>query len=283
LLRRGAAVTARVRHAPVTLGSPRFRHIQSPSLDVVEAWFPPHSRLDTHTHARAVFGIMLDGQFRTQILGRDVEYLASGAWTEPTEERHSNLAGNRGAHVVVVQPNAADVELADECRHLLGEVVYVQSAELRADAARLATECAVQDDLSPLVAEGSALAMLARAARLYRSRLHCEREPRFLTLAVEYLHAHHLDRIDLGALARGVGVHPSRLAHEFRARLGVSPGEYVRCLRLEWAARELGAGEVSVAEVALRAGFYDQSHFSRMFRRHYGIPPAAWRRSRREH
>ena len=125
--------------------------------------------------------------------------------------------------------------------------------------------------------------MLARAARLYRSRLHCEREPRFLTLAVEYLHAHQLDRIDLGALARGVGVHPSRLAHEFRARLGVSPGEYVRRLRLEWAARELGAGEASVAEVALHAGFYDQSHFSRMFCRHYGIPPAAWRRSRREH
>ena len=276
----GAAMTARGRHAPVTLGSPRFRHIHAPSIDVVAAWFPPHGQLESHTHARAVFGVMLDGDFRTRILRRDVNYLASGAWTEPAEERHANAAGDRGAHVVVLQPSVSDTELAHECRRLLDEVVYLQSAELRADAARLAAECAVQDDLSPLVAEGSALAMLARAARLYRSRLHRDHAPRWLTTAVDYLHAHHRERIDLGGLARSVGVHPSRLAHEFRARLGASPGEYVRRLRLEWAAAQLSDGESSVAEVALRAGFYDQSHFSRMFRRHFGIAPAAWRRSR---
>ena len=273
-------MTTRERHALVTMGSPRFRHIHAPSVDVVAAWFPPHSELDAHTHARAVFGVMLDGEFRTRILGRDVDYRASGAWTEPAEERHANLAGERGAHVLVVQPSASDAELADQCRRLLDEVVYLQSAELRADATRLASECAMQDDLSPLVAEGSALAMLARAARLYRSRLHRDHAPRWLTSAIDYLHAHHLERIDLGALARDIGVHPSRLAHEFRTRLGTSPGEYVRRLRLEWAAQQLRDGESSVAEVALRAGFYDQSHFSRMFRRHYGIAPAAWRRSR---
>jgi AraC family transcriptional regulator len=262
------------------MGSPRFRHIHAPSIDVVAAWFPAHSQLDAHTHARAVFGVMLDGEFRTRILGREVDYQSSGAWTEPAEERHANSAGERGAQVLVVQPSASDAELADQCRRLLDEVVYLQSAELRADATRLASECAMQDDLSPLVAEGSALAMLARAARLYRSRLHRDHAPRWLTAAIDYLHAHHLERIDLGQLARDVGVHPSRLAHEFRTRLGVSPGEYVRRLRLEWAAQRLGDGESSVAEVALQAGFYDQSHFSRMFRRHYGIAPAAWRRSR---
>src|SRR5215207_6574837 len=138
----GASMMARGRHAPVTLGSPRFRHIHAPSIDVVAAWFPPHGQLESHTHARAVFGVMLDGDFRTRILSRDVNYLASGAWTEPAEERHANAAGDRGAHVVVLQPSVSDTELAHECRRLLDEVVYLQSAELRADAARLAGECA---------------------------------------------------------------------------------------------------------------------------------------------
>jgi AraC family transcriptional regulator len=273
-------MNAKARHALVTMGSPRFSHIHAPTIDVTAAWFPPHSRLDTHTHARAVFGVMLDGSFRTRILGRDVDYLASGAWTEPAEERHANAAGDDGAHVLVVQPAHGAAELAAECRRLLDDVVYVQSEELRMDAARLAHECTTQDDLTPLVAEGAALAMLARAARLYRSRLHHRRDPRWLTLAVDYLQAHRLERINLGDLARSVGIHPTRLAHEFRSRFSVSPGEYVRRLRLEWAAGQLETGDATVAEVALRAGFYDQSHFSRMFRRHFGVAPAAWRRAR---
>jgi AraC family transcriptional regulator len=271
------------RHTLVTMGSPSFRRVHAPTVEVVSAWFPPHARLASHTHAQAVFGIMLEGSFSTRILGRDVDYRAAGVWTEPAEERHANTAGHAGAHVIVVQPAANAPDLAHDCRRLLDEVVYLQSTELLGDASRLEAECAVQDDLSGLVVEGTALAMLARGARLYRSSRHHSREPRWLSQAVEYLREHRLDRISLSNVATSVGVHPTRLAHEFRARLGLSPGEYVRRLRLEWAAQRLTDDDASIAEVALHAGFYDQSHFSRMFRRHFGIAPAAWRRSRLEH
>jgi AraC family transcriptional regulator len=273
-------MTARSRHALVTMGSPSFRHLRAPSVDIVSAWFPPNARLDSHTHASAVFGVMLQGSFSTRILGRDVEYLSSGAWTEPAEERHANVAGRRGANVLIVQPGAESGDLTDAHRVLLDEVVYLQSSDLLADAARLEAECALQDDLSGLVVEGTALAMLARAARLYRLTNHQRRSPAWLLTAIEYLHAHRLDRIKLGDVARSVGVHPSRLAHEFRARYGQTPGEYVRRLRLEWAAEQLRHEDANLADVAIRAGFYDQSHFSRMFRRLFGVAPATWRRSR---
>ena len=273
-------MSMKTRHTLVTMGSPSFRRVHAPSIDVVSAWFPPNARLDAHTHAQAVFGIMLDGSFRTTILGRDVDYLPAGAWTEPAEERHANVAGNAGAHVIVVQPSSAADDVSFECRRLLDEVVSLRSADLLADATRLEAECAAPDDLSPLVVEGTALAMLARAARLHRALRNHEREPRWLGQAIEYLRAHRLERIRLSDVARDVGVHPSRLAHEFRARVGTSPGEYVRRLRLEWAAQRLADDDTPIAEVALRAGFYDQSHFSRLFRRHFGITPAAWRRAR---
>jgi AraC family transcriptional regulator len=273
-------MSARNRHALVTMGSPSFRHVHAPSVDVISAWFPANARLDLHTHARAVFGVMLEGSFCTHILNRDVEYLSAGAWTEPAEERHANVAGRRGANVLIVQPGAESGDLPETHRALLDEIVYLQSSELLADAARLEAECTVQDDLSGLVVEGTALAMLARAARLYRLTKHHGRAPAWLFAAIEYLHAHRLDRIKLGDVARGVGVHPSRLAHEFRARYGQSPGEYVRRLRLEWAAEQLRREDANLADVAIRAGFYDQSHFSRMFRRLFGVAPAAWRRGR---
>ena len=276
----GVSMTSKNRNELVTMGSPSFQRVQAPTVEVVSAWFPPHARLALHTHAQAVFGVMLDGAFATRIAGRDVTYGTAGVWTEPAEERHANTAGRAGAHVIVVQPTANAGELAHDCRRLLDEVVYLQSTELVADASRLDAECVVQDDLSALVVEGTALAMLARGARLYRSTCHHSREPRWLLDAVEYLRAHRLDRVSMTGVAASVGVHPTRLAHEFRSRLGVSPGEYVRRLRLEWAAQRLTDEDASIAEVALRAGFYDQSHFSRMFRRHFGIAPAAWRKAR---
>jgi AraC family transcriptional regulator len=273
-------MNARSRHALVTMGSPSFRHLRAPTVEIISAWFPPNARLDSHTHARAVFGVMLEGSFSTRILHHDVEYLPAGAWTEPAEERHANVAGSRGANVLIVQPGAEAGDLPDAHRALLDEVVYLQSSDLLADASRLEAECVLRDDLSELVVEGTALAMLARATRLYRLTKHHRRAPAWLLAAIDYLHAHRLDRIKLGDVARSVGVHPSRLAHEFRARYGQSPGDYVRRLRLEWAAEQLRRDETSLADVAIRAGFYDQSHFSRMFRRHFGVAPATWRRSR---
>ena len=58
-------------------------------------------------------------------------------------------------------------------------------------------------------------------------------------------------------------------------------GTYVRRLRLNWAAAELARSDASLAQTALAAGFADQSHFTRAFRRYTGFTPSAYRRTRR--
>jgi len=54
-----------------------------------------------------------------------------------------------------------------------------------------------------------------------------------------------------------------------------------RRLRIEWAAHALLREDAPVADVALRAGFADQSHFTRFFRRLMGVTPHAYRQERR--
>jgi len=63
----------------------------------------------------------------------------------------------------------------------------------------------------------------------------------------------------------------------FHERYGTSIGEYVRNARLDWAASRLVCGDEPLAALALEAGFADQSHLTRQFKRAYGLTPARWR------
>jgi AraC-like DNA-binding protein len=83
-------------------------------------------------------------------------------------------------------------------------------------------------------------------------------------------------------LISGYILHPVYLARSFRERYGVSIGEYLRRVRLDWAAAQLAATETSLAVLAADAGFADQSHFTRAFKRHAGLTPARYRRAVRE-
>jgi AraC family transcriptional regulator len=67
------------------------------------------------------------------------------------------------------------------------------------------------------------------------------------------------------------------LARAFRQHYGASVGEFVRQRRLDFVCRELVASERPVAELALEAGFADQSHLTKIFNRALGTTPARYR------
>src|SRR5262249_7883642 len=101
--------------------------------------------------------------------------------------------------------------------------------------------------------------------------------PRWLSRARDLLEARPAARLTLAEIAAAVDVHPVHLARAFRRRYGCSVGAYPRPLRLDLAARALSSGDAPVSEIALAAGFSDQSHFSRTFKRTTGLTPAEFR------
>lgn len=79
-------------------------------------------------------------------------------------------------------------------------------------------------------------------------------------------------------LAREAGMSRSAFARDFKATLGITPIEFVTRIRLNLARRQLISTARPVEAIAADVGFSSRSHFSRVFRDHYGIDPSTFRR-----
>jgi AraC-like DNA-binding protein len=187
------------------------------------------------------------------------------ALTMPAGATHGARFGPDGARIVVVKARGRASGLRfDRLRRLRG---------LGLLARRLSSELRASDAAAPLAAEGIALELLAATAR---ESAPPERAP-WLRDAEELLRARHGDCVRLSEVARELGVPEARIARAFRKRYGVSVGEYGRRARIEWAAAQIAGGDRPLAEVAVSAGFADQSHFTRLFRRYLGTTPGRFR------
>jgi AraC-like DNA-binding protein len=82
----------------------------------------------------------------------------------------------------------------------------------------------------------------------------------------------------LEELSKLVGYHPVHIARTFREFTGKTVGEFVRCARLDLARTLLADNRLSIAEIAQVAGFTDQSHLNRLFRRCFNLTPQEVRR-----
>lgn len=94
----------------------------------------------------------------------------------------------------------------------------------------------------------------------------------------EYLRAHCHENVSLGTLAAIAGVSVFHFSRLFAAQVGLPPHGFQNHLRLVQAKKLLRDGE-SISNVALNTGFADQSHFSRHFKRLFGVTPGQYRQS----
>ena len=266
---------------PITFGSPRFRSIEAGGLLITDALFPPRERLCAHVHARTCVATTLDGTFDSRMRGRSHWSRASMLLTEPAGERHENLFGPSGAHVLVVQPDSRRLELLRPFTRFLDSINHLTDPHVGLLARRLSIEIARPDELTPLAAEALGLELLAVAARQFTAAgSSCA--PAWLARVRERLHDDFADAPTLHALARIAGVHPGHLTRVFRRHYGRSIGAYLRDVRLEWSARRLAASEDPLIAIAAAAGFADQSHFTRAFKARFGCTPGRYR-SRKPH
>jgi AraC-like DNA-binding protein len=128
-------------------------------------------------------------------------------------------------------------------------------------------------------ADGSETEMIALGQRLLDAIAgHAESPPADPRMAaiLAYIDERIYGAVSLPDAARAACLSPSRARHIFAAQTGLPFKTFVLWRRIEKAVALYAAG-ASLTEAAHEAGFADSAHFSRTFRRHFGLPAAALR------
>jgi AraC family transcriptional regulator len=191
----------------------------------------------------------------------------------PAGHEHSNLFHDTGGACLNIEfPNT--IELGASKQWNVWKVTATNPFAVSL-ALRIRQELYRADELSPFAIEGLANAILAESARIP-----VPLRKYMIENVKEELRARFADRLSLRALATQQGVHPAHLSRAFHKLTGLTLTDYVRLLRIHAAISDMrGDPSMSLAQIAAKTGFADQSHFTRTFRRYVGQTPNEFRRS----
>jgi AraC family transcriptional regulator len=259
-------------------GPVKLRSAHVAGFTLTEGVHPNGTSLPWHTHEGPTICYLLEGAFVEVTGGKSVTCTPATLKFTPAGDRHCDRFDLGDAHGLLIEADPARVETVKAHSAVLQDRAVFQGGLPAGIARRIYEELRLMDQSAPLAIEGLLLELLAVASRSTQSPQTPDR-PMWLAEVRDMIRADPAARRSLGELAGAVGVHPVTLARAFRKAFGCSVGEYIRRLRIERAAAQLGSSDISLAEIALGAGFSDQSHFSNVFRRQTGMSPSSFRRS----
>ena len=98
----------------------------------------------------------------------------------------------------------------------------------------------------------------------------------YVLAAVKYIQFNYSHDISVDDIAKAVGVSRSHLYRVFMTAVGQSPIDYLTAYRVDEACALLKNTNLSIAEIAVSVGFFDQFYFSRVFKKVKGMPPSRY-------
>ncbi len=242
---------------------------------LTETAYPRHAELPRHSHRNSYICFIRRGTYRESFGRKQRRCEPSMVAFHPAAEEHSESFDSavRSFNLEFEQDWSRRIELASR---VLDEPAEFRDGPVNWLASRIYREFLEWDEFSAMAVEGLCMALLAEAARSPQGKGE-KRIPHWLLQARDFLEDRFPDKPSIAEIAVAVDVHPVYLSEQFRRFFHCTIGEFLRQRRVEYACRRIREGADSLADVALDAGFSDQSHFSRTFKAVTGATPAEYR------
>ena len=247
------------------------------SVRVAAVVNPAGGVMGPHEHETPRLVVVLRGRYDERLgASRRRDCRPATALFRPAGERHIGTFDHEDVrYVSIVLPNGFADDGGPSMRKRFETSFELTDSAVAVLGTGLAHEVWSADGAAPIALEGLALELVAQLA--LRGAGRTEPAPHWIGAAREMIAAQY-DAVTPGAIARAFDLDASYVARAFRMHVGRTLGDEIRAVRIARAARRFVAEPAAVlAEVAAEAGFFDQSHFSRVFKRVVGVTPRHYR------
>lgn len=256
-----------------------LRSYEATGFRICETSYEGPQAIPAHSHELPFLCYVLKGSFHEIRQKRNYDCQQGTVIFHPANDGHSDfvepLERMRCLNIEMNTPwkDTLQVVLREPCK-----AWSLKRPETSTLAMRVYREFRSPDDLSNVAIEGLILELLAAGLR---GSMNFEKAPPWLEKIHTSLQERYTESLSLEELALEAGVHRVHLARSFRKHYGSTVADYVRKLRIDFACRSLQQTDSAIAIVCARTGFFDQSHFTKTFRRFTGMTPAEFRKLHR--
>jgi AraC family transcriptional regulator len=250
--------------------------LKTSQFNLTETTYSGRHRLPKHSHERACFVLVVKGSFREEYERRERTCRPLTLIFRPAHEVHQDYFDERGARCLNIELHEQWLRRVSSDTTALNDSAEFFGEPFSYLASRLYREYCLMDTASSMAIEGLLLEIVAQATRRSLLEFAGARES-WVNRAEEMIRTQFREPLSLTDIAEAINVHPVHLSTVFRRVYGCTVGEFIRNLRLEFACSALLGSDLPIIRIALAAGFYDQSHFSRTFKRYTGATPASYR------
>ena len=249
------------------------RRSRAPGIRCLEVVYDAGVQLARHAHEAPFFALSMDGAYRESSSGRTFECRPRSVVFHAAGEEHAISIDKAAIRCFVVELDSVEIEqrYGSALPHSL---ICADGGDLATLLTAMYREFRYSDSCSSLAIQGLVLQLLAAGARKDRDE---GGRPSWVDRITELLHERFRSAMTLEEIAAEVGVSPAQASAAYRQTYHRGIAEQQRRLRIDFASRRLLDRDATIAQIAVEAGFADQSHFARTFREITGMTPKRYR------
>jgi AraC family transcriptional regulator len=246
-------------------------------LQLTDLVYEPKLAVPKHNHAQASLCLVRKGAY-TELYGqKSIDSSSSMLLFRPAGVFHSDHFGTAVTECFVIDFGPRWLTRFEDYSSWMHQPIGFNDGELLWLVKKIRNEALeAADTFTPLIIEGLMYEIGAKIARKSKAGSDGIMPP-WLRRVRNILLDRFRENLTLEYLGKIANVHPMYLSATFKKHHRCGVGEYIRRLRVEFASSQLLTTNNCLADIALEAGFANQSHFSRIFRNATGITPRHYR------
>ena len=234
--------------------------------------YAPGLNIPSHAHERGKICLLVQGRYYERIGRKTIHYRPFHCVYHPPGFDHTDGVGEEGMRLLSL---SFATSLFDGFHTHPIDLSPLRELTGRRQVWNILRLFTAGRSLLPVEIEAAAVNIItdivSTSTKIPESR-------RSLCAARDFIMENYRSNVTLAEVAHAVDLHPVYLGQLFTREVRQTLGDFVNDLRVRSAAEDLSSGSISLADIAIQNGFYDQSHFNRVFSRKVGVSPGAFRR-----